>query len=196
VLMDVGDNVGGGSPGDSTILLEEILEKGVEGALVVLWDRDAVKRCVEAGVGAEVRLEVGGKTDDLHGRPIFVQGVVSAISDGRFTDDKPRHGGQRLYDQGSTAVLETPQGHTIALTSKRMPPFSLEQVLSLGIDPESKRIIVVKGVIAPRAAYEPITKEVITVDTPGSTSANVHGFEYKCRRRPLYPFESDASYPE
>jgi microcystin degradation protein MlrC len=120
--------------------------------------------------------------------------VVTAISDGRFTDDKPRHGGQRLYDQGLTAVIETSQGHTIALTSKRMPPFSLEQVLSLGIDPESKRIIVVKGVIAPRAAYEPIAREIITVDTPGSTSANVFRFEYRHRRCPLYPFEADASY--
>ena len=194
VLMDVGDNVGGGSPGDSTILLDEILEQGVGGALVVLWDPDAVQRCVETGLGAEVRLDVGGKSDGLHGRPITFQGVVSAISDGRFTDDEPRHGGQRLYDQGPTVVLETPQGHTLALTSKRMPPFSLEQVLSLGIDPGSKRIIVVKGVIAPRAAYEPIAKEIITVDTPGSTSANVFSFEYRYRRRPLYPFEADASY--
>jgi microcystin degradation protein MlrC len=122
VLMDVGDNVGGGSPGDSTFLLEELLEQGTEGALVVLWDPDEVQRCVEVGVGADVRLDVGGKSDGLHGCPISVQGVVTAISDGRFTDDKPRHGGQRLYDQGLTAVIE-------------------------------KRIIVVKGVIAPRAAY-------------------------------------------
>ena len=195
VLMDVGDNVGGGSPGDSTIILDEILRQGVQGALVILWDPAAAQSCVEAGIGAEVRLEVGGKTDSLHGRPLSVQGVVGAISDGRFTDDRPRHGGQRIYDQGLTVVLETPQGHTIVLTSKRMPPFSLEQILSLGIDPESKRLIVVKGVIAPRAAYEPIAKKIITVDTPGSTSANIHGFEYKRRRRPLYPLESDASYP-
>jgi microcystin degradation protein MlrC len=194
VLMDVGDNVGGGSPGDSTILLKEILKQEVEGALVVLWDPAAVKRCVEAGMGAEVQLDIGGKTDDLHGRPISIRGVVSTVSDGRFTDDKPRHGGQRLYDQGPSSVLETPQGHTIAITTKRMPPFSLEQVLSLGIDPEAKRVIVVKGVIAPRAAYEPIAKKIITVDTPGSTSANLLRFDYRRRRRPLYPFEEDASY--
>ncbi len=195
VLMDVGDNVGGGSPGDSTILLAEILRQGVEGALVILWDPAAAQSCVEAGIGTEVRLEVGGKTDDLHGSPVSIQGVVGAISDGRFTDDRPRHGGQRIYDQGRTVVLEIPQEHTIVLTSKRMPPFSLEQILSLGIDPEAKRLIVVKGVIAPRAAYEPIAKEVIAVDTPGSTSANIHGFEYKRRRRPLYPLEYDTSYP-
>jgi microcystin degradation protein MlrC len=67
-------------------------------------------------------------------------------------------------------------------------------VLSLGIKPESKRVIIVKGVIAPRATYEPITGEVITVDTPGSTSANESTFEYHHRRRPLYPFEKDVNY--
>ncbi len=194
VLMDVGDNVGGGSPGDSTILLAEILRQGVEGALIILWDPAAAQSCIEAGIGTEVRLEVGGKTDNLHGSPVSIQGVVGAISDGRFTDDRPRHGGQRIYDQGRTVVLEIPQEHTIVLTSKRMPPFSLEQILSLGIDSEAKRLIVVKGVIAPRAAYEPIAKEVIAVDTPGSTSANVHGFAYEHRRRPLYPLEYDTSY--
>jgi microcystin degradation protein MlrC len=130
VLMDVGDNIGGGSPGDSTILLAEILRQGVEGALLILWDPAAAQSCIEAGIGAEIHLEVGGKTDNLHGSPVSIQGVVGEISDGRFTDDRPRHGGQRIYDQGLTVVLETPQEHTIVLTSKRIPPFSLEQILS------------------------------------------------------------------
>ena len=47
VLMDVGDNVGAGSPGDSTILFEEVLRQGVRNALVVLYDPSAVERCVE-----------------------------------------------------------------------------------------------------------------------------------------------------
>jgi len=194
VLMDVGDNVGGGSPGDSTILLAECMRQRVSDALVVLRDPEAVERCVEAGVGAELSLEVGGKTDDLHGRPVRIQGRVRTLSDGRFVDDRPRHGGRRFYNQGLTAVVETPERNTIVLTSLRMPPLSLEQILSLGIKPEAKRIIVAKGVIAPRAAYEPIAKEIITVDTLGSTSANLLRFEYHHRRRPLFPFEVDATY--
>jgi len=196
VLMDVGDNVGGGGPADSTILLAECIRQGVSDVLIVLRDREAVERCVEAGVGAELSLEVGGKTDDLHGHPVPVHGRVRTLSDGRFVDDGPRHGGGRFYDQGVTAVVETPERHTIVLTSLRMPPFSLEQVLSLGVKPETKRIIVVKGVIAPRAAYEPIAEEIITVDTPGSTSANLLQFEYQHRRRPLFPFEVEATFPQ
>jgi microcystin degradation protein MlrC len=194
VLMDVGDNVGGGSPADSTILLKELVHQRVNDGLIVLRDPEAVERCVRAGVGNELTLDVGGKSDDKHGQPVCIRGRVRTLSDGKFVDERPRHGGQRFYDQGTTAVVETPERHTIVLTSLRMPPFSLEQILSLGIKPENKRVIVVKGVIAPRAAYEPIAKEIITVDTPGSTSANLMHFEYRHRRRPLYPFEAHAAY--
>lgn len=194
VLLDVGDNVGGGSPGDSTILLEEIHRQGVSGAMVVLCDPAAVKLCVEKGVREHIELQVGGKTDTLHGAPVKVQGRIRMISDGMFTETQVRHGGWTHNDQGVTAVIETPEDHTIVLTTRRMAPMSLEQVLSLGIHPERKRILIVKGVVAPRAAYEPVAAEFIVVDTPGVTSNNPRHFTYRSRRRPLFPIESDARY--
>ena len=44
----------------------------------------------------------------------------------------------------------------VVLTSRRQTPFSLQQLLSLGIDPTEMRMIVVKAAVAYRAAYEPI----------------------------------------
>src|SRR5439155_13800839 len=82
VFMDVGDNVGGGSPGDSTILMAEVLRQKVPNALVILFDPEAVKVCIQAGVRQEVNLTVGGKTDRLHGEPLHVRGQVGLISDG------------------------------------------------------------------------------------------------------------------
>ncbi len=145
-------------------------------------------------MGSTVTLRVGGKTDDMHGRPIPVQGRVKTLSDGRFTEEEPRHGGRRFYDQGTTAVVETEEGDTIILTSRRTTPTSLEQVLSVGVRPHRKQIIVAKGVVSPRPAYEPIASEILLVNTPGSTSADLSSFDYKHRRRPLFPFEPDASY--
>jgi microcystin degradation protein MlrC len=194
VLMDVGDNVGGGSPGDSTILMAEVLQQHVPNALVILYDPESVQTCVRAGVRQDVTLTVGAKTDRLHGQPIPIQGKVRMLSDGLFTETQVRHGGWGKYDQGVTAVVETEQLHTFILTSLRMAPMSLEQVLSLGIKPENKKILIAKGVVAPRAAYEPIARQVILVDTPGSTSANPECFNYQYRRRPLYPLEAEARY--
>lgn len=194
VLSDIGDNIGAGAPGDATILLREILAQGVANALVILWDPEAVRACVSAGVGADVSLEVGGKADALHGSPVALQGRVRTISDGRFHDPTPRHLGRTDYDQGTTVVVETPAQHAIVLTSIRMAPFSLQQVLSLGIDPRRKKIITAKAVVAPRAAYREVAAGFILVDTPGAGSANLDSFTYHRRRRPMFPFEPEAAF--
>lgn len=194
VLMDVGDNVGGGGPGDSTVLFAEILKQHGKDSLTILFDPEAVTACVAAGVRQPVEMAVGAKTDRLHGSPVRVKGKVRTIADGVFVETQVRHGGKRVNDQGLTAVVEIPSGNSLVLTSRRMQPVSLEQLLSLGIDPERKRTIVVKGVVAPRAAYEPIAREVILVDTPGVTGANPASFSYRHRWPNLFPLERDTAY--
>ncbi len=191
-LLDVGDNVGGGSPADGTLILQEVIRTGSGPALVVLFDPAAVQACVASGVGTEVSLRVGGKSDDLHGPPIPIRGRVRCLHDGAFVEDEPRHGGARFNNQGLTALVETDAGHAIVLTSLRMAPMSLEQVLSLGVKPKPYRILVAKGAIAPVAAYEPVSSRMVYVDTPGITSANPAHFDYRHRPRPLYPFEPET----
>lgn len=193
-IMDVGDNVGAGSPADSTILFAEILRQQGRNAMVVLCDPDAVAQCLAKGPGQRVRLDVGGKTDSRHGAPVPVEGVIRTLSDGHFEERQVRHGGWGACDQGLTAVVETAEEHTVVLTSRRMAPMSLEQVISLGVHPERKQILIAKGVVAPRAAYEPVSAEIVLADTPGVTSDNPKHFTYQRRRRPLYPMEEDAPF--
>ena len=59
VLMDVGDNVGAGSPGDSTILFAEVLKQGGRNALVILYDPEAVEQCVAKGPREGIDLLAG-----------------------------------------------------------------------------------------------------------------------------------------
>ncbi|MDQ3809099.1 MAG: M81 family metallopeptidase [Chloroflexota bacterium] len=194
VLMDVGDNIGGGSPADSTILLAEARRLGVRSFLQTLCDPEAVRCCVTAGVGNNVTLAVGAKTDSRHGQPVTVSGCVRTISDGRFEDPRPTHGGFRFFDGGPTVRLDTTDGHTLVLTTKRVGNTSIQQMYALGIRPEDYQVVVAKGVISPRPAYAPIASEIVLVDTPGVTTANLSNFKYHRRRRPLYPFEPDARY--
>ena len=86
VIMDVGDNIYGGGAADSTVLLEIAQRLGVRGYLQTLYDPEAVAACVAAGVGGEVTLEVGAKTDTMHGRPVRVTGRVRSLSDGKFEE--------------------------------------------------------------------------------------------------------------
>jgi microcystin degradation protein MlrC len=194
VLMDVGDNIGGGSSADSTILLEAAKRLGVRSFLQSLYDPEAVSVCVESGIGSQVTLEVGGKTDDMHGSPVEVTGKVRVITDGLYEDPTPTHGGFRYFDGGTSVVLETEDEHTILLTSKRSMNTTREQMYSSGIVPERYKVVVAKGVVSPRPAYEPIASRIILVNTPGVTTSDLSFFEYHHRRTPLYPFEEDTTY--
>jgi microcystin degradation protein MlrC len=80
------------------------------------------------------------------------------------------------------------------LTSRRIGNTSIEQMYALGIRPETKQVVVAKGVVSPRPAYQPIASEIILVNTPGATTADLSFFTYQHRRQPLYPFEPEAAY--
>lgn len=195
VLMDVGDNIGGGSTADSTFLLAEAKAMGVRSYLQSLYDPEAARACVEVGVGGELTVKVGGKTDDRHGSPVEVTGRVRVLAEGKFEELTPIHGGGRFFDQGLTAVLDTTDGHTLVLTSRRAGNTSIQQMYSVGVQPERYKVVVAKGVQSPRPAYEPIAAEIVLVNTPGVTTSDLSYFTYEHRRRPLFPFERDATYP-
>ncbi len=194
VLMDVGDNIGGGSSADSTHILAEVVERGIDGYLQTLYDPEAVNACVSAGVGPTLTLDVGGKTDDMHGEPVRVTGTVKTISDGRYEELGASHGGFRFYSAGVSARFDTDGGQTLLLTSERAGNTTRAQMYHIGIFPERYRIVVAKGVVSPRPAYQPIAGKVIIVNTPGVTTADLTTFEYHRRRVPLYPLELDAEY--
>jgi microcystin degradation protein MlrC len=186
-LMDAGDNIGAGSPGDSTVLFAETRRRGIPGCCVVLHDPACARACAEAGSGAAVSLETGDP-------PVQVAGRVIAVSGGEFVETEPRHGGMRAGNQGLTAVVRTGDGHTVVLNSLRIMPTSLQQLLSLGIDPAAHRVLIVKGVTAPLAAYAPVASAVIPVDTPGASQAGPETLPYRNRPRPLFPLDPETAW--
>ena len=99
-LMDTGDNIGGGSPGDSTFILRELLRQKAQGWVVVISDRAATEAAFREGVGQSFDQEVGGKTDKMHGEPVRVLGHVKALTDGKYVETEVRHGGGRYQDMG------------------------------------------------------------------------------------------------
>eukprot|EP01050_Picozoa_sp_SAG11_P005502 SAG11_NODE_390_length_9860_cov_49.246184_4_plen_383_part_00 len=122
VVMDVGDNIGGGSAADSTFMLREAVAQGITPYLQSMFDPAAASACHAAGVGATVELALGGHTDRLHGEPLEVRARVRALSDGRYENPShmPTHGGARYFDAGLCARVELqPGGQTVLITSKR-----------------------------------------------------------------------------
>ncbi|MDQ3667928.1 MAG: M81 family metallopeptidase [Acidobacteriota bacterium] len=187
ILADVGDNIGAGTPGDSTFVLRELLEQGAVGAVVIIADPEAVSEAIAAGKGQMVHLSVGGKCDALHGKPVHVEGRVMLTSDGVFRNRGQMRDGI-VENMGRTVVVAT-SGVKLVLTEIKMPPWNLEQLRSVGISPEQEQIIALKSAVAFRAAYEPIAGEIIEVNSPGLSTVDLKQFDYKHIRRPLYPLD-------
>jgi microcystin degradation protein MlrC len=188
-LLDFGDNIGGGSAGDSTFVLEQLLTQGADGWVVTLWDPVAAAACFDAGIGGDVQLQVGGRTDDEHGRTQRVTGTVRTLSDGSYEEHERRHGGGRRHSQGRTAVVRVASGEgtgLLVLNSLRQSPNSIHQIGSVGIAPEQQKILVAKGAIAPRAAYEPVSPRLIEVDSGGACWIGRGPENYRLARKDLY----------
>ncbi|MGI9493256.1 MAG: M81 family metallopeptidase [Geminicoccaceae bacterium] len=190
VLAEAADNVGGGSAGDGTVVLEALLRAKIEGAVIVIADPEAVTIADAAGVSGRFQGLVGGKVDRLHGDPISIDGEVLLLTDGRY-----RHTGSYMtgYEtsMGRTAVVQA-SGVKIVLTSLRTMPFDAGQLHAVGIDPAEQRVIVAKSAIAWRAAYGPIAKQAITVDSPGIATSNLARLKYRKRPSPLYPLDREG----
>jgi microcystin degradation protein MlrC len=189
-LLDMGDNVGGGSAGDGTYLIGPVISRAKHPTFACLYDPEAVDRCRDKGDGGVIALSVGGKTDRLHGPKLNVEVTIQSLHDGRFEETQIRHGGIRNFDQGPSAVVRCNNSKvTLLLTSKRIVPFSLQQLRSCGLDPSSFQTLVAKGVHAPLAAYREVCDRSIRVNTPGSTCADIKELDLGHRRRPLFPIE-------
>ncbi|HEY1008523.1 MAG TPA: M81 family metallopeptidase [Daejeonella sp.] len=190
LLLDMGDNVGGGGPANNCCLLEAFEESKKYKYFVCIYDPEAVRLAEshQPGEAFELTIIGTGKNGVKTYRPKV---KLVRITNGDFQESNPRHGGQINFRMGKTAVVSTEEGSVIMLTSLRVMPFSLQQLISQGVNPADFDAIVAKGVNAPIAAYAPVCPTVIQVNTPGVTQADMTLFKYKHRRKPLFPFEQE-----
>lgn len=191
VLMDTGDNIGGGSAGDGTFILAELVKQKAEGWVVVISDAAANKAAFAAGIDGAFDQLVGGKTDKIHGEPVRIKGRVKSLTDGNYVETEVRHGGGRYASMGPVSVIEV-EGSTkdlpnlLLLSNRPTTPNSLHQLISNGVYPQRQKILVAKGTTAPRAAYEPIAAQIVEVNSGGATDVNPKRFTYKFARPGLF----------
>lgn len=187
ILVDVADNIGGGAPGDGTVLLKALRDAHAQNAVVTIADAEAVAQSIAVGVDNFVTLRVGGKTDARHGEPVALRGRVRLISSGEYIH-KGSYMTGTVMRMGRTVVLDC-GGTDVVLMERKTMPFDAEQLRSLGIEPADKKIIVVKSAIAWQAAYGDVARAVFYVDTPGICTANLKTLPYRNVRRPIYPLD-------
>lgn len=182
ILVEPSDNIGGGAPGDGTVLLRALFEYRISNAGVIINDPGAVATLSDKAIGSDVDIAVGGKGSSLDPGPFSLRGRLISRSDGHFElEDKQSHlasmGGASIH-MGATVVIES-EGIIVMVTSHKTPPFDLGQWRSQGIEPADFSVIVVKAAVAHRRAYDRISNRSITVDTPGPCTSNLGLLPYK-----------------
>ena len=193
LLIDHCDNCGSGGAQDVMAVVAAILEQGLEDvAIAPIRDPDAVARMVEAGIGANVTLALGGKTDmpsiGLEGRPLTVSGRVRTITDGEIVFGGPMYTGVKS-SLGRSAVLETPRAQ-IVVTERHHEPFDLVIFRHFGIEPTAKRYLMLKSRIHYRAGFKPIAAAIVECQGEGVTNADLSVYRYEKLKRPIYPLDA------
>ena len=194
VINETSDNPGGGCPGDGTHLLGELLRRNVAGSIFgVIYDPEAARACHEAGVGAKVRLSVGGHSEKLFGDPLDLEVEVLALCDGEFICASPMYLGLTLR-YGPTARVRCGRVE-IVLVSRRMQPYDDRPIRMTGARMEDYRIVALKSSNHFRAYFKDTADAIITADTPGLFPADLKKLDYRKVRRPIFPLDEDAVYP-
>jgi microcystin degradation protein MlrC len=193
VLADSADSPSSGSAGDSTVLLAALVRRGLhrqeEGrpCLGLVVDPESAAMAMRAGAGAMVEVAIGGKLDPRWSRPVPLQARVAWAGDGRFTFKGPSFTGTEAR-LGATAVLAAGRLRVVVM-EHAVSTIDPELYRSVGLEPAEAQVVVVKSPNMFRAAYAPIAHQIIMVDTPGASAANLRALPFRRLPRPLYPFD-------
>lgn len=188
VLADHADNTGGGSPGDSTEILQTFFDLKLDSALLLyIVDPEAVECAFAAGVGTAIDIQVGGKSAPVQGPPVSMRAEVMAISEGDFIYDGPMYAGL-TGNMGRSAWLRQ-DGISVVVVTAAEQPLGPAFAKTLGIDCERMKYIGVKSAVHFRASFEKFAGSILNVDARAIQTHDFKLLRYRHRTRPVFPIE-------
>jgi microcystin degradation protein MlrC len=186
VLSDNADNPGGGAPGDSTHILRRLLDRDVSNvAIGPIWDPQAVKFCIASGEGAKIMLRFAGKVSPLSGMPVDEEVEVTKV----VRNATQSFEGSKMPLGDSVAIHF--RGIDTVLVSTRAQAHDPDLFSNMGIDPTTKKIIVVKSYIHFLAAFAPIAAKVLRVDAGLPMYLDCRKTPYTRITRPIWPLDEN-----
>jgi microcystin degradation protein MlrC len=186
VLSDTGDSVFGGSTGDSTCLLEEMLRQQIAAtALVPMVDPQVVEQAIQAGEGSEITARVGGKFATAFSQPVEVTARVAKIGGGRLHAHLIN---LESFDVGRAVLLEVGAIKLVVSEERGIGGNHPVFYRHFGIEPAEAKMVVLKTA-SNWQFYSDMTNEVIRADTPGPTQSRLEQFDWVNLPRPIYPLD-------
>ncbi|MBM7044255.1 M81 family metallopeptidase [Rhizobium lusitanum] len=191
VIADLWDNPGGGTAGDATVILQELLDRGAtDTAIGTIWDPMAVQICMAAGEGAEIPLRFGAKSAPGTGNPI--DGLVKIIS---LVASAEMRFGESFAPFGDAAHIQL-DGIDIILNSTRAQSFDPSLFSVMGIDPTAKKILVIKSTNHFYASFSRIASEILYCSAGTPYPNNPARTPYRRARKDIWPMVADPHAEE
>lgn len=186
LLSDTGDSVLGGSTGDSTVILRELLAtKLAHRALVPVTDPNVARDLATAEIGATVTVQLGGWANSFYA-PVPVTAVVKAKRSGSVSLAGLPQGS---VDMGQAVVMEAGNVTILITETSGVGGIHPGVYRHLGVEPADYKMIVMKT--ASNFQYmRDITTEFVRVATPGPTQSDVHSLPWSRIPRPMYPLDA------
>jgi len=193
LLLDHYDNTASGGTMDTTEVLAEVLAQGLEDVAVFgFFDPVAVQAMIDAGVGNEVTVSLGGKLAmpalSRQSQPLELTGRVKLISDGRFKATVAMGRGLTM-NMGTTAVLSL-GSIDVVVVSRHVEPYDPGCFRSLGIEPTDRRFLMLKSRIHYRTGFKALVKEVVECAGLGVCTSDYSEVTFENVRRPIYPLDN------
>ncbi|OWJ92210.1 microcystin degradation protein MlrC [Pseudomonas sp. A46] len=195
LLLDHGDNCMSGGTCDTMDVLVEALDRGLSGIIAgPICDPSAVEVMHEAGVGAQVTLQLGNHLPRPNGEvmPIAITGKVVSVSNGQYVVSGPTYTGMRC-SMGRAAVIDL--GRALVLVSEEPhEPWDLGVFHSVELDPACCSYLILKSRMYYRPVFQPISRATVHCASPGVTSSDYTLFPYRHVPRPVFPIEPDTRW--
>jgi len=184
VIADTCDNPGGGSPGDSTFILEEILDQNLTGyVLGIFYEPELTKKLSDHEVGDVVDVTIGGKYGKFSGNTIKAKAKILSSA-----QDVEQFGIGFKTKLGEVFSLDI-KGNTVLIGSMRDQVFSPAPFIRLGVQFDNVKAAVVKSTQHFYEQYAPIAREVLYCETNGALALNISSVAYKHLPRPMWPHD-------
>jgi microcystin degradation protein MlrC len=191
VIAEVSDNPGGGSPGSGTHLLRAMIEaKLTNAAFGFVYDPETAEQAHDAGVGATIEVEIGGKIDPGNlGDAIRAKAYVKSVTDGRYITTSPMgQGAEQNLGKMARLVIG---GIDVIVGSESHQTIDTGPFLLHGIDVTRYKVVGLKSQNHFRAGFEPIASKIIRTDPPGWTTSNLKQLNYQRISRPIWPLDEE-----
>ena len=186
LVHESADNPGGGTAGDGTDLLREMLRVNVPSAFGFIYDPEVAELAKKAGVGNKISCLLGGKTDKLHGEPIqLTDAYVRCVSDGRSIRKNPMGLGRRDC-LGTTVCLEVGNVQ-IVVGSLRTQTFDEGPFTTVGVEWEYADIVALKSAQHFKGWWASQVETIIPCESHGVMTANISLLDFKRADTSYYP---------